>query len=263
MESEEEEEYSSFSYQIRNSFNEFNLNNELSRKSIASEKWFKELDSHNINKDKLNRIIANYLFIQGYCLPLKTFIQETNIKFDFNEELLNKRFQIRQLITNNQIEKVIEEINLIDKKILQENKMINFVLHRQILLNYIKENKLQEGLTFAKETLLPLTEGDDFLYKEFERIMCLFVYDDINESPEREYMTDKFLEKIASKMNLVLLNYMCGNKMINLNLELLIKLVMYVQSQLKKEMDFPLISSLFPLTFSNANSLLFILKKGN
>ena len=160
MESEEEEEYSSFSNQIPSNVNDvdnaLNLNNESKVKSISNEKWMKELNSQKISKDKMNQIIANYLFLQGYCLPLKQFISETKIKFDFDEKLLNKRFLIRQLITSNQIEKAINEINSIDKKILSENKIIYFVLLRQRLLNYIKDNKLQEALFFAKESLLPL-----------------------------------------------------------------------------------------------------------
>ena len=118
MESEEEEEYSSFSNQIQPNPNEIenilNQNNESKIKSISNEKWKKELNLQKIDKDKMNQIIANFLFIQGYCLPLKTFISETKIKFDFDENLLNKRFLIRHLITTNQIEKAINEINIID-----------------------------------------------------------------------------------------------------------------------------------------------------
>ena len=257
MESEEEEEYSSFSYQIPGSLSEFenrlNLNSEIKRKSITNEKWMKELYSRKLNKDKMNQIVANYLFIQGYCLPLKKFIAETKIKFDFDEKLLNKRFLIRQLITNNKMEKAIDEINSIDKKILQENRIMHFVLLRQILIKNIQDNKFEEGLIFAKEKILPLTEGDDFLYKELEKTMCLLVYDSIDDAPEKELITDKFLEKIASKMNLVILNYLSGEKMVNLNLELLIKLMFYVQGQLKNGMDFPQITSLLPLTFSVVN----------
>ena len=257
MESEEEEEYSSFSYQLQGSLNDcqsrFNVNSETKKKSMTNDKWLKELYSHKIDKNKMNQIVANYLFIQGYCLPLKKFILETKIKFNFDEQLLNKRFLIRQLITSNRIEKAIEEINLINKKILEENKIMYFVLQRQRFINYIQENKFEEGLTFAKESLLPLTINDDFLYKELEKTMCLLAYENIEEAPEKELVTDKFLEKIASKMNLVILNYLSGNKMANLNLELLIKLMYYVQGQLKKEMDFPQITSLSPLTFSVVN----------
>lgn len=199
MESEEEEEYSSFSNQIPSNVNDvdnaLNLNNESKVKSISNEKWMKELNSQKISKDKMNQIIANYLFLQGYCLPLKQFISETKIKFDFDEKLLNKRFLIRQLITSNQIEKAINEINSIDKKILSENKIIYFVLLRQRLLNYIKDNKLQEALFFAKESLLPLAEGDDFLYKELEKTMGLLAYENINDAPEKELISDKFLKK--------------------------------------------------------------------
>ena len=251
MESEVEEEYSSFSNQIQSNVeNILNLNNESKEKSISNEKWMKEIKSQKISKDKMNQIIANYLFLQGYCTPLKQFIAETKIKFDFDEKLLNQRYLIRQLITTNQIENAINEINLIDKKILEENKIIYFVLQRQILLNYIKDNKLQEALIFAKDTLLPLSQGDEFLFKELEKTMVLLAYENINDAPEKELITDKFLEKIATKMNLVILNYLSGNKMINLNLDLLIKLTMYIQQELKKEISFPNITSLAPMTFS-------------
>ena len=257
MESEEEEEYSSFSNQLPGSISELesrlNLNGEIKRKSITNEKWFKELYSRKLNKDRMNQIVANYLFIQGNCLPLKKFISETKIKFDFDEKLLNKRFIIRKLITNNKIEKAIDEINSIDKKILEENKIMYFVLLRQRLIKYIQDNQLQEGLIFAQDKILPLTVGDEFLYKELEKTMCLLIYDNLDEAPEKEFVTDKFLEKIASKMNLVILNYISGDKMVNLNLELLIKLMYYVQGQLKNGMDFPQITSLRPLNFSVVN----------
>ena len=257
MESEEEEEYSSFSYQMQGGLSEFesrfNLIGEINKKSISNEKWFKELNSRKINKDKMNQIVANYLFIQGYCLPLKKFISETKIKFDFDENLLNKRFLIRQLISSNKIEKAIEEINLIDKRILEENKIIFFVLQRQRLINYIQENNLNDALIFAQKTLLPLVEGDSFLYKELENAMGLMAYENISDAPEKEMIEDKFLEKIASKTNLVILNYLSKDKMINLNLETLIKLMMFVQNELKNEIDFPQITSLSPLIFSEVN----------
>lgn len=255
IESEEEDDYSSFSAQLPGSMNELenklNLNNEIKKKKITNEQWNKELNTKKVNKEQMNQIVANYLFIQGYNIPLKKFINEAKIKFDFDEKLLNKRFLIRKLITENKIEQAIIEIDSINKNILEENKTLLFVLLRQKLLNYIKENKLQEALKFAKDTLLPLTEGNSFLFKELENIMCLLAYDNLDEAPEKELLTDKFLEKIASKANLVILNYLSGNKPVNLTLELLIKLMIYVQNQLKQEIDFPQIVSLCPLVFSN------------
>ena len=257
MESEEEDEYSNFSAQLQGSMgdieNKLNLNNEIKRKSITNEKWFKELKSRKINKDQMNQIIANYLFIQGYCLPLKKFISEAKIKFNFDEKLLNKRYSIRQLITKNKIKVAIDEINSLNKDILKENKIMLFVLQRQILINYIQDNNLNEALYFAKNTLLPLVEGDNFLYKELENAMGLMAYENINDSPEKELVTDKFLEKIASKTNLVILNYLSKDKMINLNLEMLIKLMSFTQNELKNEMDVPQITSISPLTFSVVN----------
>ena len=257
MESEEEEEYSNLSAHLPENMgdieNKLNINNELKRKSITNEKWFKELNSRKINKDKMNRIIANYLFVQGYCIPLKKFISETNIKLDFDEKLLNKRYLIRQLITRNKIEEAIKEINLLNKDILKENKIIYFILQRQILINFIQNNKLTEALYFAKNTMLPLVEGDNFLYKELENTMGLMAYENINDAPEKELISDKFLEKIASKVNLVILHYLSGDKMMNLNLEMLIKLMQFTQNELKDEIEFPHITSISPLLFSVVN----------
>ncbi len=257
MESEEEEEYSNVSVHLPENLgeieNKINLNNDLKKKSISNEKWFKELNSHKINKDKMNMIIANYLFVQGYCLPLKKFIEETKIKFDFDEKLLNKRYLIRQLIAKNKIREAVNEINSLNKDILKENKIIYFVLQRQILINYIQENNLTEALYFAKNTMLPLVEGDNFLYKELEKTMGLMAYENINDIPEKEIITEKFLEKIASKTNLVILNNLSRDKIINLNLEMLIKLTKFTQNELKEEIDFPQITSFSPLLFSVVN----------
>ena len=201
----------------------------------------------------MDQIIANYLFIQGYCIPLKKFISESKIKFDFDEKLLMKRFLILQLITKNKIEQAIDEINSLNKNILKENKIIYYILQRQILLNYMQDNKIHDALYFAKNTLLPLVEGDNLLYQDFENTIGLMAYENINESPEKDLVSDKFLEKIASKTNLVILNYLSRDKMMNLNLEMLIKLMNFTQNELKNEIDFPQITSISPLTFSIFN----------
>jgi len=256
MESEEESEFSNYSAQlpgIGELDNPINNNNEIRRKSITNDKWFKELNSRKINKEHMNKIIANYLFIQGYSIPLKKFISEAQIKFDFDEKLLNKRYKIRELITKNKIEEAINEINSLDVNILKENKIIHFVLQRQRLINYIQDNNLSECISFAKNVLLPMVEGDDFLFKELEKTMGLMVYENLNDAPEKELISDKFLEKISSKVNLVILNFLSGDKTVHFNLEILIKLMMLMQNELKNEIDFPQITSLSPLSFSIVN----------
>ena len=257
MESDEEEEYSNLSAHLHENLDDIeskiNLNNDLKKKSITNEKWFKELNSRKISKDKMNIIIANYLFVQGYGLPLKNFTSESKIKFDFDEKLLNKRYLIRQLISKNRIREAINEINSLDKNILKENKIIDFILQRQILINYIQDNNLTDAFIFAKKILLPLVNKDDLLYKELENTMGLMAYENINDAPEKEIISDKFLEKIASKTNLVILNYLSGDKMMKLDLEMLIKMMKFNQNELKDEIDFPQITSISPLIFSVVN----------
>ena len=258
MESDEEEEYSNISGHPRGNTNEqepkSDTNKEVKRKTIPNEKWSKELNARKINYNKLNEIIANYLFVQAYCHPLKKFISESKIKYNFDENLLNKRYLIRSLIMKNKIDQAIEEINSLNKNILKENKFLYFILQRQILINYIQKDQINEALYFAKKVLMPIAEGDNFLFKQLERTMGLMAYGSINDSPEKELISEKFLEKIASKTNLIILNYLKSDKKINFNLETIVQLMNFNQNELKKEIDFPLIKATSPLTFTKVNN---------
>ena len=65
-------------------------------------------------------------------------------------KILNKRYIIRQLIAKNKIREAVAKINSLNKDILKENKIIYFILQKQILINFIQENNLTEFLIIIK-----------------------------------------------------------------------------------------------------------------
>lgn len=56
-----------------------NLNNEIKAKSISLEKWNEEMNKIKVNRQDMNKLVLNYLIIEGYKDAVEKFIKETGI----------------------------------------------------------------------------------------------------------------------------------------------------------------------------------------
>jgi hypothetical protein len=56
-----------------------NINNELKAKSISLEKWNDEMNKIKVNRQHMNKLVLNYLIIEGYKEAVEKFIKETGI----------------------------------------------------------------------------------------------------------------------------------------------------------------------------------------
>jgi len=56
-----------------------NLNNEIKTKSISIEKWNEEMNKIKVNRQDMNKLVLNYLIIEGYKDAVEKFIKETGI----------------------------------------------------------------------------------------------------------------------------------------------------------------------------------------
>lgn len=56
-----------------------NINNEIKAKSISLEKWNEEMNKIKVNREDMNKLVLNYLIIEGYKDPVEKFIKETGI----------------------------------------------------------------------------------------------------------------------------------------------------------------------------------------
>jgi hypothetical protein len=145
-----------------------NLNNEIKNKSISFEKWNEEMNKLRISRQDMNKLVLNYLIIEGHKDAVEKFIKETGIKgkevddllAEYDSDLLNKRLNIRSLIMGGQIDEAINEINDINSEILENNPSIHFELQKQKLIEIIKQNRIEEALTFAQNKLFPITQNN-------------------------------------------------------------------------------------------------------
>jgi hypothetical protein len=207
-----------------------------------------------VSRDEMNKIILNYLIIEGYHEAVIKFIKETGTKEEFDEELLIKRTRIRTLILSGKINETINEINKINKEILRTNPEIFFDLQKQNLIKIIKENKVDEALDFAQNEIFPLIKEDDALIKELQKLMVLFAYEDFSKSPYKDSGTIDQLKALASKVNkqILIFHKQYKSKLISkkdLILPSMFKIMFYYQNQLNKSISFPEIINVCPLEY--------------
>ena len=61
-----------------------NLNNKIKTKSISIEKWVKEMNKIKEFREDMNKLVLNYLIIEGYKDAVEKFIYETGIVGNLN-----------------------------------------------------------------------------------------------------------------------------------------------------------------------------------
>ena len=57
-----------------------NLNNEIKAKLIGYEKWNEEMKKLRIDRQDMNKLVLNYLIIEGYKDAVEKFIKETGVR---------------------------------------------------------------------------------------------------------------------------------------------------------------------------------------
>jgi len=60
------------------------LNNEIKTKSISIEKWNKEMNKIKVFRQDMNKLVLNYIIIEGYKDAVEKFIYETGIVGNLN-----------------------------------------------------------------------------------------------------------------------------------------------------------------------------------
>ena len=141
-----------------------NLNNEIKAKVVGFDKWNEELNKLRVNRYDMNKLVINYLIIEGYKDAAEKFIRETGIKSEYDVELLEKRMKIRSAIMTARFDDAINDINDINSEILENNHSIHFELQKQKLIEIIKKNKIEEAINFAQNKLFPITQNNVILF---------------------------------------------------------------------------------------------------
>ncbi len=79
---------------------------------ITSEEWRARLESIKISKTDMNRLILNYLCLEGYRDAAKRFEKESGLVSESSEAYaIDERKEIRELIQKDMIDEAIDKLN--------------------------------------------------------------------------------------------------------------------------------------------------------
>ena len=140
-------------------------------------------NQYNLEVNSISQLITNYA---------KSKKDTTEIDYNdyilFSEQLITKIYNIKYFLKENKIDELINEIKSINEKILNDNLL--FILHKEKLIYYIKENLVKESLAYAQKNLINLTINNSVLYKKLENVMSLLAYENIKECADKELVNE-------------------------------------------------------------------------
>jgi len=151
--------------------------------AISQDEWGEKLQSVDVKKNDLNRLVMDYLVIEGYREAAEQFSRESGLQPTIDLQSIEHRMNIRNAIQRGDIEEAIERVNDLNPDILEQNPALFFHLQQQRLIELIRQGKVVEALTFAQQELAPQGEDHPQFLAELERTMALLAFDPPSSYP--------------------------------------------------------------------------------
>jgi len=211
-------------------------------KTLSKPEWIKRLDEIQIQKIDLNRLVMNYLIIEGYKDAAEKFQQESGTDPSLDLNTISDRMAIRTAIQTGDIEQGIQRVTQLNPEILQRNTQLVFHLKQQQLIELIRKGLLSEAIQFAQEELAPRCEQEPQFFEELEKTMSLLAFEDQSIPLVRELLDPSHRQKTASELNAAILTSQSQER--DPKLPTLLKMLKWSQSQLEERIRFPKINNL-------------------
>ncbi|TPX41295.1 hypothetical protein SeMB42_g05317 [Synchytrium endobioticum] len=212
------------------------------KKVIPRDEWEKKLDEVKINKNDLNRLVMNYLVIEGYKDAAEKFAAESGLPPSIDLAHIEERMNIRNAIQSGNIEEAIERVNDLDPDILDTNPKLFFHLQQQRLIELIRHGRIMDAIDFAQDELAPRGEENPEFLDELERTMALLAFDDHQKSPVGALLDYSQRQKTASELNSAILAAQCQDK--DPKLPTMLKMLVWAQNQLDEKYSYPKVKNL-------------------
>eukprot|EP00761_Pharyngomonas_kirbyi_P013673 gb/GECH01013702.1/.p1 GENE.gb/GECH01013702.1/~~gb/GECH01013702.1/.p1 ORF type:complete len:226 (+),score=85.87 gb/GECH01013702.1/:1-678(+) len=214
----------------------------MSKKTIPKEEWEKKLKEIKINKNDLNKLVMNYLVIEGYKDAAEMFQEEASADPGIDLDSISDRMYVRTAVQNGDINSAIERVNDINPEILDRNARLYFHLQQQQLIELIRSGDINQAISFAREELAPRGEENPEFLEELEQTMALLAFEDMSSSPVKDLLDHSHRQKTASELNAAILASQCQEQ--NPKLPTLLKMLIWSQNKLDEKVKYPRINNL-------------------
>ncbi|KAF8560284.1 hypothetical protein OG21DRAFT_1452215 [Imleria badia] len=206
---------------------------------IRKDEWERRLHEVQVTKHDLNRLIMDYLVIEGYKSAAQEFSDEAGITPPVDFESIESRMVIREALQRGDVEEAITRVNDLNPEILDTNPSLYFHLQQQKLIEYIRDGHIAEALQFAQDELAPRGEESPEFLAELERTMALLAFDSSSSAPSAitDLLSPAQRMKTAGEVNAAILDSFSQGK--EVKLVQLLKLLCWGESMLSERAEFP------------------------
>ncbi|KRT82546.1 hypothetical protein AMK59_3467, partial [Oryctes borbonicus] len=174
--------------------------------SVSSkEEWIRLLDSKELNRTNMNKLIMNYLVTEGFKEAAEKFQQESGICPPVELNSLDDRIRIREAIISGRMQEATALINQLHPELLDNDRYLYFHLQQLHLIELIRNNRVEEALAFAQSHLGEAGEDDPSVLSELERTIALLAFEDPLSSPFGDLLLPAHRQKIAGEVNAAIL----------------------------------------------------------
>ncbi|KAI6047708.1 CTLH/CRA C-terminal to lish motif domain-containing protein [Pisolithus marmoratus] len=207
--------------------------------TIRKEEWERRLHDVQVTKDDLNRLIMDYLVIEGYRSAAEEFSNEAGVVPPVDFESIESRMVIREALQRGDVEEAITRVNDLNPEILDTNPALYFRLQQQRLIELIRQSRIAEALQFAQDELAPRGEESPEFLAELERTMALLAFDSTSSAPPAitDLLSPAQRMRTAGEVNAAILESFSQGK--EVKLVQLLKLLCWGENMLDERAEFP------------------------
>eukprot|EP01114_Cavostelium_apophysatum_P017705 TRINITY_DN5323_c0_g1_i1.p1 TRINITY_DN5323_c0_g1~~TRINITY_DN5323_c0_g1_i1.p1 ORF type:complete len:231 (-),score=57.77 TRINITY_DN5323_c0_g1_i1:45-737(-) len=230
------------------------MSNANRQKIITKDEWEKRLADVKISKEDLNKIVMNYLIIEGYKDAAERFQQESGTTPEVDLNTITDRMEIRNSVQSGDIEEAIKRVQVASPDVLssQGNTELLFHLQQQQLIELIRGGNIQQALAFAQQNLASKAETNPAFLEELERTMGLLAFDLNTQSPFADLLDPAQRLKTATELNAAILTSQNQEK--EPKLPTLLKMLKWSQSQTIEKVKYPKIANFATAEFDSQDS---------
>ena len=154
----------------------------------------------------LNRLVLNYLVIEGFKDAAEEFCAETGMTPPTDLSSIEARMRVRNAIQSGQIEQAMELVNDLNPEILDTAPHLFFHVQQQRLIELIRSGDVSGALQFAQEELAPRGEENPQFLEELEKTIALLAFPvPKGDGPQGSLLHHSQRQKLASELNAAIL----------------------------------------------------------
>ena len=158
------------------------------------------------SRAQMNRLVMNYLVLQGHREAAESFAGESATCVGADLETVGHRRRILAAVHSGDIAAAEQRADELVPGVLAGDADLRFAVQQQRLIELIRAGDDDASLDFACDELAPLAEAEPRFLPELERTMMLLAARDCRQSPEAGLLEAAQRERVAAQLNAALLS---------------------------------------------------------